>query len=94
MIITKTAGENICINELLLGRKGVYQLPQFRLIWCWLGSLVFSCCFRCESWNTVEKNENFETLLGNTVKCCRSRKHTMYCTPYRKIPVVEEIKKS
>lgn len=27
VIISKTAGENICINELLLGRKGVYQFP-------------------------------------------------------------------
>lgn len=27
VIIAETAGENICINELLLGRKGVYQLP-------------------------------------------------------------------
>lgn len=78
-IISETSGENICINELLLRRKGVYQLPQVRLIRHWLGSLVFSCCLRCESWNTVEKNEDFEILLGNTVKCCRSKKHTMHC---------------
>lgn len=81
------------MNELFLGRKGVYQLPQIRLISSWLGSL-FSCCLGCESWNIVEKNEDSEILLANTMKCCRRRMYTMCGVHQRKISVIEEIKKS
>lgn len=58
-IIPETSGENIYMDELVLGRKGVYQLPQGRLMHRWLGSPVFSCRLKCESWNTMEKNDNY-----------------------------------
>lgn len=38
---------------------------------------VFGLCLRCESWKRVKRNEHFEILLGNTVKCHRNRKNTM-----------------
>lgn len=38
---------------------------------------VFGRCLRCESWKRVKRNEHFEILLGNTVKCHRNRKNTM-----------------
>lgn len=78
-IIPETSGEDICMNEVPVGKKGVCQLPRVRLIRRWLGSLVFSRCRRCERWNAVERNEDFEILLGNAVKCCRNRKNTVCC---------------
>lgn len=42
-----------------------------------LAPLTFGRCLRCESWKRVKRNEKFEILLGNTVKCHRNRKNAM-----------------
>lgn len=37
-IVPEASGENICVNEVPCGRKGVCWFPGVRLIRCWLRS--------------------------------------------------------